>query len=74
MAIHQHEAIRELVAWCRQQRDQTRESLEWFESGRMHIGTQGPAQLMKDESIEHMARLREIISRMDALIAKYGEL
>lgn len=74
MAIHQHEAIRELIAWCRQQRDQAAESLEWFESGKMHIGTQVPGEPFKDESPAHMVKLREIISQMDKLIVKYGEL
>ncbi len=72
MAIDRKKALQELVDWCWDQRQKALDGIAFFTETRKHIariGTQKPNHLLRDDTRDHIAGLRQTVTDMDDLLA-----
>jgi hypothetical protein len=63
--------LADFIRWCNKERATLRRSLEMMESGVMHTGEARAGQPQRDTTAESIARAKQSIAELDALLEKH---
>jgi hypothetical protein len=63
--------LADFIRWCNKERGVLRHSLEMMEAGVMHTGEARTGQPQRDTTAESIARIKQSIAELDALLEKH---
>lgn len=64
--------IARFIEWCENERTKQRAQLEFYESGRLVVGTRDAAGNFTDETAETIAEAKRKIEELDQLLAEHS--
>ena len=66
--------MKELVTWCREERDRIQDRIERMEDGRAKFWHKSPDGQLIDTTADDLARDKTTLAELEALLARHPDL
>jgi len=66
--------IDNLIAWCKEERQQMQKQLEWLEAGKAQFRTMTPGIGWVDTTADDIKHYKQKIAELDVLIARHPDV